>query len=183
VRTRKIDPGDATTYHDIPVTTVPRTLLDLAAILPEDDLARACHEAEVRFRSTAARVEAVLLRRPTSEGAATLRAVLRGDVRVALSGLESHFLELLRANDLPLPETNRPAGGRRVDCRWPKHRLTVELDSYTYHGSRHAWEQDRLREREAHARGDDLRRFTHGDVFDRPGVVLRELRALLGRDA
>jgi hypothetical protein len=182
VRTRKIDPGDATTYHDTPVTTVPRTLVDLAAVLPEDDLARACHEAEVRFRTKPERVEAVLDRRPTSKGAANLRAVLRGDVRVALSKLESRFLELLRADGLPLPETNRPAGGRRIDCRWPEYRLTVELDSYTYHGSRHAWERDRRRERDAHARGDDLRRFTHGDVFERPADTLRELRALLGAD-
>ncbi|MBA3839026.1 MAG: hypothetical protein H0X55_01815, partial [Thermoleophilaceae bacterium] len=40
---------------------------------------------------------------------------------------------------------NRPAGGRRVDCRWPAHPVTVELDSYRFHHSRHAWEQDRRR--------------------------------------
>lgn len=73
----------------------------------------------------------------------------------------------------------RAAGGRYVDCRWPEHRLTVELDSYRYHASRHAWEQDRLREREAYARGDDFRRYTWGDVFEDPGPMLTELRALL----
>jgi hypothetical protein len=78
-----------------------------------------------------------------------------------------------------LPQTNRPAGSRRVDCRWPEQRLTVELDSYRYHQSRHAWEQDRHREREAHARGDDFRRYTYGDVFDDPRMMLAELRALL----
>jgi very-short-patch-repair endonuclease len=69
--------------------------------------------------------------------------------------------------------------GRRVDCRWPDHRLTVELDSYRYHHSRHAWEQDRRREREARARGDEFRRYTYGDVFESPGRMLAELRDLL----
>jgi hypothetical protein len=48
-----------------------------------------------------------------------------------------------------------------------------------YHQSRHAWEQDRRREREAHARGDDFRRYTYGDVFEAPEQMLAELRALL----
>jgi very-short-patch-repair endonuclease len=74
---------------------------------------------------------------------------------------------------------NRAASGRRVDCRWPDHRLTVELDSYRYHRSRHAWERDRRREREAHARGDDFRRYTHGDVLESPDAMLAELHALL----
>ncbi len=80
---------------------------------------------------------------------------------------------------LPLPKTNKRAHGRRVDCRWPDHRLTVELDSYRYHRSRHAWEQDRRREREARARGDEFRRYTHGDVVESPRLMLAELRALL----
>jgi hypothetical protein len=74
---------------------------------------------------------------------------------------------------------NRDAGGRRIDCRWPEHRLTVEIDSYRYHSSRHAWEQDRRREREAYFCGDDFRRYTYDDVFHRPKLMLRELRALL----
>jgi very-short-patch-repair endonuclease len=78
-----------------------------------------------------------------------------------------------------LPETNRVVDGRRVDCRWPEQRLTVEIDGYRYHHSRHAWEQDRRREREARARGDDFRRYTYGDVFESPGAMLAELRAVI----
>lgn len=66
-----------------------------------------------------------------------------------------------------------------MDCRWPAQRLTVELDGYTYHHSRYAWEQDRRRELEARARGDEFRRYTYGDVFERPGPMLAELRALV----
>ena len=60
---------DATTWRGIPVTTVPRTLVDLAAVLGADELARACHEAEVRHGTGPALVEAVLARRPNAPGA------------------------------------------------------------------------------------------------------------------
>jgi len=181
-RSRQNHPADATTFRGIPITTVARTLVDLAAALNADDLARACHEAGIRHRTTPAQVEAVLARRPTSPGAAKLRGVVRGETRVTLSKLERRFLEILQANDLELPETNRRAGGRRVDCRWPERRLTIELDGYRYHRSRRAWEQDRRREREAHSRGDDFRRYTYGDVFDDPRLMLAELRGLLRKE-
>ena len=104
--------------------------------------------------------------------------MLRGDARVTLSRLEARFLKRLREAGLELPQTNRPAGGRRVDCRRPR-RLTVELNGYRYHRSRHSWEQDRRREREARARGDDFRRYTYGDVFEQPELMPAELQALL----
>ena len=110
---------------------------------------------------------------------ARLLGVIRGDAHVILSKLERRFLKLLRDHSLPLPQTNRPAGSHYVDCRWPNHRLTVELDSYRYHNSRYAWEQDRRREREAYARGDSFRRFTWEDITERPTAVVSELRALL----
>jgi hypothetical protein len=122
VTSRRARSIEATTHRGIPVTTVPRTLVDLAVHLPLDALARACHEAGVRYGTTPQQVEAVMGRR----GAKNLRAVLRGDTKVTLSEMERAFLRRLNEADLPLPETNRPAGGRRVDCRWPEHRLTVE---------------------------------------------------------
>jgi very-short-patch-repair endonuclease len=70
-------------------------------------------------------------------------------------------------------------GRRYVDCRWPHSRLTVELDSYRYHHSRHAWEQDRRREREVRARGDEFRRCTYGDVSEEQALMLAEVRKLL----
>jgi very-short-patch-repair endonuclease len=178
-RSRLLDAREATIVRGIPVTTVPRTLVDIAAVLPIDALARACHEAGVRYGTTPAAVEAVLARRPSIPGAKKLRRVIHGDVHVTLSKLESRFLELLREEGLPLPVTNRPAGGRRVDCRWPEHRLTVELDGYQFHNSRHSWEQDRQREREARARGDDFRRYTYADVYENQTSILAELGSVL----
>jgi hypothetical protein len=182
LRTKRARHGElrGTRWRGIPITTVPRTLVDLSSLLKLEDLARACHEAGVLHRTTPRQVEAVLEHRPKSPGARRLRKVLRGDTHVTLSALERRVLELLRAAGLELPETNRDAGGRRVDCRWPQHKLTVELDSYGFHNSRHAWELDRRREREAYARGDQFRRYTHDDVFEHPEPMLAELRGLLG---
>ena len=44
----------------------------------------------------------------------------------------------------------------------------------------HVWEQDRQREREARARGDDFRRYTWDDVFEHPRLMMRELTAFFG---
>jgi hypothetical protein len=103
-----------------------------------------------------------------------------GNEPVTLSRLEDRFLALLQANDLPPPETNKLVAGRRLDCRWRQRRLTVELDGYRYHSSRHAWEEDRRREREVRARGDEFRRYTWGDVLEAPSLMLAELRELFG---
>jgi very-short-patch-repair endonuclease len=178
-RSRSLDRRDTWTHRGIPCTTVARTLVDLAAVLTEDELARAFHEASVLYRTRPEQVEAVLRRMRTAKGAAKLRRVLRGDIKVSLSKLEKRFLELLEENDLAPPETNERIDGRYVDCRWPERRLTIELDGYRYHGTRHAWEQDRKREREARRRGDDFRRFTWGDVFEEPGALIDELLPIL----
>lgn len=163
-----------------PVTTAAATLVDLAASLPAPDLARACHEAGVRHGTTPRQLKEALARKPRAPGAAKLRRVIDGDEKVSLSKLEYRFLALLGARSLSLPETNRFASGRRVDCRWPAQRLTVELDSYRFHNSPHSWEQGFARQREALARGDEFRRYSCGDVFETPGPMLRELAGLLG---
>jgi hypothetical protein len=156
-RRRRLHPGEVMTVRGIRTTIVPLTLLDLSPSLPLFELGRACHEAGVRYRTTPAQVKAVLARRPNTKGAAKLRTILEGDP-ISLSRLEQAFLALLRAHDLPLPVTNKPAGGKRVDCRWPEHRRE---------------------ERQAYARGDAFRRYTWMDVLEEPRALLRELIGLL----
>jgi hypothetical protein len=178
-RIRRTDPIDGTTWRGIPVMTVQRTLVDLAAVLDEDELALAVHEADVRHHTTPDQIEEVLGRRHNWPGARNLRRVIWGEVPVSLSRLESRFLERLREAGLPLPEMNGRVDGRYVDCRWPDHHLTVELDSYRYHRTRHVWEQDHQREREARARGDEFRRYTWLDVAEEPDPMVADLRQLL----
>ncbi len=178
-RTRRLDERDVTTFRGIPITTVARTLVDIAGQLEPTELARACHEVGVRYGTTPRQVRDVLGRKPNAPGARRLWWVIEGDKPVLLSRLESRFRRLLSDNGLPLPVTNRKEGSGYVDCRWETPPLTVELDSYRFHSSLHAWEQDRRREREARARGDEYRRYTYGDVYEDPAPMLAELRQLL----
>jgi hypothetical protein len=181
-RSLRRDPRELTIWKRIPITTVPRTLVDLPLLLSFDDLSLAVHEADVRHGTRPEHIEAVLSRYPNAKGATTLRAIALGDQPTLLSKLERYFRALLRANALELPQTNRKAGAHYVDCRWPRQRLTVELDSYRFHRSRHAWEQDRERERAARARGDEFRRYTWRDVVEEPAPTVAELRTLLYPD-
>lgn len=181
-RCRNLTAADRWSFNAIPVLSPARCLVDLAASLSPYALGKACHEAGYRYRTRPRQVGEVLQRVPNSKGSRDLRRILGGEP-IVLSKLEKAFLELLRREGLPLPLTNRPASGRRVDCRWPEHRLTVELDSYTFHNSRHSWEADRRREREARARRDEFRRFTYADFLEDSRYILRELRQLLGRCA
>jgi very-short-patch-repair endonuclease len=176
---RGIDERDVTVWRGIPITTVARTLVDLSSQVGPDELGRACHEAGVRYGTTPRKVQEVLARRPNTPGARKIRRIVVGDGPILLSKLERRFHTLLRDNGLPLPAMNTRVGRYRVDCRWNRPPLTVELDGYRYHRSRHAWEQDRRREREARARGDDFRRYTYGDVYEDPRLMLDELRGLL----
>ncbi len=107
-RSRRLDPRDATVVLGIPVTTVARTLVDVAAVLGEDALARACHEASVLHGTTPDDVEAVLARRHSAPGATRLRRVLHGDVNLTLSALERRFLRVLKAEATPATRDEPP---------------------------------------------------------------------------
>ena len=172
-----IDELDVARHRGIPVTSVARTLVDIAGRLGDEQLARACHEAAVRFNTKPEQVNAVLERRPRTKGAKRLKAILDGDTPTSLSKLESVFIALLRKNNLPLPTTNERVDSHRVDCRWPEHKLTVELDSYAFHNTRYSWQQDRKRDSAARRRGDRILRYIWEDLSD--PETTEELRRLL----
>ena len=172
-RVAYLDSLDASSLRGIPVTIVPRVLLDLAPRLAARELIRACHEAWIRHRTTPAHVERCIARNPGKPGATRLRRALGADV--TLSVLEDGFLALLDSHGLPTPRTNVDHEGDKVDCHWPEHELTVELLSYRFHASRQAFEADIARRR----RSDHVA-YTHGDVFERASRTAVELRRLLG---
>ena len=179
VHRHRLHPLERSVLDGIPITTVPRLLVDLAAGLVVDDLARACHDAWVHHRTTPEMVELVIDRAHNRPGAGILRRLLRGDEPALLSRLERRFLTLLREQGLPLPVTNRHVGGDRVDCHWPQQRLVVELVSYRFHATRQAFEADLRRARTARAAGLEHRRYGWGDVAEDPAPMLAELRRLL----
>lgn len=175
-------PEDVRVVGGIRATTPARTIVDLAGVASLDALAEIAHRLSVRRRLGAAEVLAAMSRRGRVNGAAKLRAVYEGDTAVLLSRLERRFVAMLRAAALPAPETNRLVQSFYVDCRWPASRLTVELLGYRFHASRHAWQRDQRRAREAYARGDEFRSYTWDDVTKTPGVIVDELTPLLRAD-
>ena len=171
-RVERLHRLDLAALDGIPITIVPRTLLDLAALLPPEALSRACHEAWVRHRTTPGQVEACIARNPRKPGVAKLRRALGEDV--TLSALEDAFLALINEHGLPRPRTNVDHRGDKVDCHWPALDLTVELLSYRYHATRQAFEQDvARRRRSAHLA------YTYGDIVERGAATIAELRPRL----
>jgi hypothetical protein len=172
-RVRELAVQDTDSLHGIPILSVARTLLDLAPHLTPDQLTRACHEAWHRHRTSPDDVARCIARNPHKKGIAKLRRALGADD--VLSPLEVGFLRLMRDHGLPLPRTNIDVAGDKVDCHWPEHGLTVELQSYRYHATRQAFEDDIARRR----RSGHLP-FSYGDVFDRGRQTATEIAARLG---
>jgi hypothetical protein len=146
-RSRMQPLSDFTLLYEIRITTVARTLLDLAAFLPALDLARAIDRAERLELFDLAAVEDLLLRARGRRGAATLRrAIAAWRPRHTRSELEDRHEELIRRAGLPPPRLNVLLEGElrshEVDAFWPEHCLVVQLDGSAYHRTRLDRERD-----------------------------------------
>jgi very-short-patch-repair endonuclease len=75
---------------------------------------------------------------------------------------------------------NTVIAGRVRDFYWPHRRLVVEADSYRWHRSPSALNDDRERDVELTLAGYRVLRFTHEQVTRRPRYVVRALRMALG---
>ena len=176
--------ADEVTVHEgIRITTVPRTLFDLAASLSVRQLERAINEAEVLRLWDELSLDDLLRRYPRRRGNATVRAALAGrraGATATKSELEEMFLSLIDRAGLPRPLVNMIVEGYEVDVLWPEHGLVVELDGRAVHGTVMAFEADRERDRVLHVAGWRPVRITHRQMSDRPERVIADVRALLG---
>jgi predicted transcriptional regulator of viral defense system len=178
---------ETTTERGIPVTTVPRTLFDLAATSSADVVEHALRESEYRRLHDRLSLPDLLARYPRRRGAPTVREALRrrrdlpaGRVR---SWLELEFLPFLRRNGLPRPQLNvwLEVGGRwiQVDCLW-SGKAVVELDGFAAHGTRTAFREDRARDRRLRVAGYEVTRIAPEQFEAEPEEIATDLRALLG---
>jgi very-short-patch-repair endonuclease len=177
---------ERTAHRGIPTTTVPRTLLDLSAVVRPDDLRSALRQAEQLRLTDPLSLSDLAERYPRRPGAATVRALLQEAMRglnVIRSELEERFQGLLLNAGLPLPQTNQLVEGFEVDCVWPQHRLIVELDGRAVHDTRYAFEEDRVRDRILAAAGWRVIRITWRQLHEEPHLVEADLRRLLGQPA
>jgi REase_MTES_1575 len=177
-------PADETTSHDgIPVTTVPRTLFDLATILSFRQLERALNEAEVRRLWHAVSLLDLLRRYPRRTGSPLVRAVLEArnaGATIVRSDLEVQFLEFVDESGFPEPEMNALIEGLEVDAVWRDQRVAVELDSRTFHLTAAAFEADRERDRILMAAGWRPVRITAKHLERTRDRLREDLAKLLG---
>jgi hypothetical protein len=179
---RQIHADDQAERDGIPVTTVARTLLDLAEVLTPQKLERAVDQAERLELFDLRAVDALRERSHGRRGLAALDAVLadyRGPVPIR-SELERQFLDLCRKANLPPPAVNALIAGIEVDAVWHDQRVAVELDGYDYHRTRQAFERDRVRDGVLQLAGYRVLGVTYRRLTTEPKQVISDLRALLG---
>lgn len=182
VRRRKLDSRDITTIDGVPVTSLARTYLDLAACVALDHTARALERGEQLQIFDLRAIDDVLDRHRGHRGAAQLRVALermRPDHDRLRSRLEREALELIERLGLPSPLLNTQLHGHEVDLHWPAHRLVVELDSRTYHDTATAFEDDRRRDADHLLGGYRVLRITRRRFDEDRADVAAALRSLL----
>jgi hypothetical protein len=172
-----LDEGEVTTLAGIPVTTPGRTIVDLADISSRRTVERAIDEAEYLRLDCSG-----LGPRPGRPGSGLLTCILsehRAGATRTRSELEELFLAMCEAYGLPPPEVNAVIEGYEVDFVWRRQRLIVETDGHAAHGTRQAFERDRLRDADLTANGWRIIRLTHVRLSREPAAVAAQLARLL----
>lgn len=175
--TCRLTETEVTSVGHLPVTTVSRTLADLASVLRRRDLERTFERAQAQ---QVLDVPAILTSARHRPGAAMVRRILDAwEPSRTKSELEVALLTLVRRARLPEPAVNAHVEGLEVDLLWPGARLAAEADSLQYHLTRAAMERDRARDAVLARAGYRVLRFTDRQVHGRPSEVIAALRAAL----
>jgi very-short-patch-repair endonuclease len=173
---------DVTVWRGIPLTTVARTLLDLAAAVDPARLERAVNEADKLDLIDPEALRRWLDSRGGEPGAPALRALLdRATFRLSDSELERRFRPLALAAGLPQPQTKQRLNGFEVDFVWPELGLVVETDGLRYHRTAATQARDLRRDQTHIARGLTTLRFSHHQVAHEADWVRSVLEATAAR--
>ena len=182
-RSTTLIPADITHHDGLPVTTVARTLVDLAPTLTPHRLERVVHRAE-HLRLLDTHSLNAQFARANGRNTKTLQNVLQTlethDPDITRSTLEERLLALISKAQLPRPEVNAMVGSHEVDFFWPEHRLIVETDGAGTHLTANAFEDDRRKDAELTTLGYRVVRFTWRQVVEQPRATLATLVLLLG---
>jgi hypothetical protein len=177
-RSRQVEPAE---QRGLRVTSVARTLVDLAAVLSFRDLRKALAEADYRGLLSLSGVAEVM--KPGLEGSRALRCAIDRHIpqlACTRSVLEDRFLELCEGAGIPMPRVNANVAGMQVDALWPVEQLVVELDGAAAHGGWSAASRDRERELALRRLGFRVVRYTWRQITERPTEVVVDLRDQLG---
>ena len=181
-RPRTLPAHEVTTRDGIPTTTPARTILDMAAPLSPSRLEHLLDQAEIQELTDYPSLDAIARAHPGHHGAARLRRALRqyeAGVSLSRSDLEILFRDLCRTHGLPQPVRNASVAGKEVDFLFPDHRLIVETDSWRFHKTRHAFENDRARDVITLQAGHRTLRFTDRQLTRRPADAANAIADVL----
>jgi len=188
-RHHKALPADEVTLKEgIPVTTVPRTIFDLAATEPLDVVKALLREAEFRELHDRLSLWDLVERYPGRRGIRKVKGALEALKDEPLdeykSRFEERFAPFLTRHNLPRGRFNQwiLVGDKRiqVDCLWPERRQIVELDGWQGHKTRSAFREDRARDRRLKVAGYSVTHLTWNQLDDEPEAVASDLRVFLG---
>jgi hypothetical protein len=175
---------DRAIVEGIPLTSLARTHLDLAAEVSADRIVRFLARSEAEERLGLRELESVLERCGNHPGRGTLRTALnvyKPDLATTRSGLEREFRALTRKAGLPPPSMNFVVAGYELDAYWPDERFAVELEVYETHGGRASFEADPVRQEELLLIGIEMIRVTGPRLKREPETVTRRVRTFLER--
>jgi Protein of unknown function (DUF559) len=166
--------GECTELRGIPITTVFRTLLDLARHLSDRALARCVREAVRLGLITLPRIADGIgscdRRRGSRRLANTVSRYAGLPLERARSGAEVRAMEVLRSAGRPLPQLNLRIAGEEADLSWAGERLIIEIDGEPFHLDRG---EDARKQARWEAAGWTVSRISADDVYDRPQRLLR----------
>jgi very-short-patch-repair endonuclease len=185
---RSLAPHDTTTHEGMPITSVARTLFDLAATVRPDRLERALAQAERLQLYDGRAIADVLSRSNGHRGRAALTEATAQEPALTRSELEAIFLSLVRQAGLPEPQTNLTLTAldhlrQDPDFYWPTYRLIVETDGWETHRTNAAFKRDRRKDAALVAAGWRVMRFTYDDVTAEALTVVQRLRAAAAQAA
>lgn len=185
-RVRDIPSHHVTQSRGLALTTPTRTILDLAGTLSEEDLEAALDCALRRGSTSLSRLEAELAGSGRgSRGRKKIRRLLHDRSAVdspTHSVLETRFRRLLKRHGLPIPVQQQIVRRQQgchalVDFVYPKLNLAIEVDGYSFHGSRRSWQADLHRQNDLVLAGFRVLRFTWSDVCEREQEIAATLRS------
>jgi very-short-patch-repair endonuclease len=186
--TRHLRGVDVDTRHGIPVTSIERTLVDVAGVLPMGRTARLLDRARSEGLTTYEQVHQRICTMPTRgrRGIRTLRLLLVeriGTIAGESNPFEAMLERLISKSDLPTPQrqlvVQGPLSRYYLDFAFPGYKVAIECDGLLGHASASAQAYDLSRQNDIIEAGWDLRRFTWSDVNNHPEDVIQRVRRAL----
>lgn len=177
-------PQDVTVRNGIPVTTLLRTLLDLAAVLPFHQLARAFEEAQVLYELSpdVLAVEVVSRRRYRGNGRLGKLLAEAVDPTAVRTVLELRFVKLCQGHGIPRPLVNEKVGVWRPDFRWEKEAVIVETDGLRFHRTAAKRRRDAEKDAAMRSQGYTVIRLTWAEVTEDASRIAALIRAALEKE-